>query len=142
MKTNILSIIVALTVISTPANLVAQGNAQAGKFGSQASIKNSSDYSWSNPSPIKVMPFALNDNTRLTIISPTKWQSTANLLKKSLRKSYSEFTKIFGEIPSFKTNIKLMDDEEFYLATGAPRWTNAMYYKEQIIIPLASKGNI
>jgi hypothetical protein len=33
-----------------------------------------------------------------------------------------------------------MDEESFYLSTGAPRWTNAMYFKNQILIPMAVEG--
>jgi hypothetical protein len=30
-----------------------------------------------------------------------------------------------------------MDEEAFFLSTGAPRWTNALFYRGQIIIPLS-----
>ncbi|MCB0336538.1 MAG: hypothetical protein KDD62_09530, partial [Bdellovibrionales bacterium] len=42
------------------------------------------------------------------------------------------------EIPSFKSSIRLMDEESFYQTTGAPRWTNAMFYRGQIMIPIST----
>ena len=124
-----------------PSVLLAEGNAQAGKFGTQPALKSSYIPPYV-PSPIRVTPFTVKGGTKLTIIAPQKWNPMAGRLKSSLKNTHSYFTRLFGPIPAFKTSVKLMDDEEFYRATGAPRWTNAMYYKEQIIIPLPASGKI
>jgi hypothetical protein len=44
---------------------------------------------------------------------------------------------LFGSIPTFAVTLRLMDEESFFLSTGAPRWTNALFYRGQIIIPLS-----
>ena len=140
-KKFLLSIGLIASLLLIPGVLLAEGNAQAGKFGTQPTLRSSHIRSYA-PSPIRVTPFTVKGGSKLTIIAPQKWNSTASKLKSSLRNTHSYFTRIFGPIPSFKTSVKLMNDEEFYRATGAPRWTNAMYYKEQIIIPLPASGEI
>ncbi|MEZ4755152.1 MAG: hypothetical protein R3A13_12785 [Bdellovibrionota bacterium] len=133
-------ILISCLLIALPYSAFAQGNAQAGKFGSQYNYKTKNTATY-NPTPIRVTPFTVKGGTQISIIAPQKWNSIAGQLKQSLKDTHTYFTRLFGPIPTFKSTVKLMDDEAFYQATGAPRWTNAMYYKEQIIIPLPSRNN-
>jgi hypothetical protein len=54
-----------------------------------------------------------------------------------LNTTHDHFTRLFADIPAFSTSIRLMDEEEFFELTGAPKWTNAMFFRGQIILPLA-----
>jgi len=86
---------------------------------------------------VKLSPLSLQGGSQLTIESPQRWSNLSIELLKSLRKTHEVYTKLFGEIPRFESSIRLMDEDTFFLTTGAPRWTNAMYYRGEIIIPLS-----
>jgi hypothetical protein len=91
---------------------------------------------------IHLAPLALQGGTTLTLISPERWSKLADKLAATLSATHRHFTDLFGRIPAFMTTVRLTDDETFYLTTGAPRWTNAMYFKGQILIPLVTEEEI
>jgi hypothetical protein len=60
----------------------------------------------------------------------------------TLERTHSHYETLFGEIPGFAVTVRLLDEETFFLSTGAPRWTNALYYRGQIMIPLPVTSQI
>lgn len=92
-------------------------------------------------SAITFSPLQLSGGSHLTLVSPARWKPLIQRLSGSLAEIHQHYTEIFGPIPPLTTSIRLMDEEDFFKTTGAPRWTNALYYKEEIIIPLRS-GNV
>lgn len=85
---------------------------------------------------LRSAPLMLMGGSKLTLIWPEKLSALSEKLSIGLSKTHQFFTDLLGEIPAFTSSIRLIDEETFYLTTGAPRWTNAMYYRGQIIIPL------
>jgi hypothetical protein len=81
--------------------------------------------------------FAIGGGTVLTVVSAPEWSATGARLADLLKQSHGRFEKLFGNIPTFAVTLRLMDEESFFLSTGAPRWTNALFYRGQIIIPLS-----
>jgi hypothetical protein len=53
-----------------------------------------------------------------------------------IRHSHVEYLKLFGTSRKVTTTLKLMNSDDFYRTTKTPRWTNAMYYRGQVIIPI------
>lgn len=88
-------------------------------------------------SPLRFTPINLANGSKLTLITPTRWSETASSLITVLNTTHDHFTRLFADIPPFSTSIRLMDEEEFFELTGAPKWTNAMFFRGQIILPLA-----
>jgi hypothetical protein len=88
-------------------------------------------------SPLRFTPINLANGSKLTLIAPTRWSETASSLITVLNTTHDHFTRLFADIPAFSTSIRLMDEEEFFELTGAPKWTNAMFFRGQIILPLA-----
>lgn len=88
-------------------------------------------------SPLRFTPINLANGSKLTLISPQRWSETASTLIKTLNTTHDHFTELFSEIPAFSTSIRLMDEQEFFDLTGAPTWTNAMFFRGQIILPIA-----
>jgi hypothetical protein len=88
-------------------------------------------------SPLRFTPINLSNGSKLTLISPQRWSETASTLIKTLNTTHDHFTELFSEIPAFSTSIRLMDEDEFFSLTGAPKWTNAMFYRGEIILPIA-----
>lgn len=81
-------------------------------------------------------PLALPGGTSLTFVSPAGFSATTAQLKKTLHEMHRYFTRIFGSIPGFSSTVQLMETESFYAATGAPRWANALFYNEKILLPV------
>jgi len=88
-------------------------------------------------SPLRFTPIDLANGSKLTLISPQRWSDTASALIKTLNTTHDHFTELFSEIPAFSTSIRLMDEDEFFKLTGAPAWTNAMFFRGEIILPIA-----
>jgi hypothetical protein len=91
---------------------------------------------------LRFTPVNLTDGSRLTLISPRHWSDIADEVTQELTKTHRELTGMFGSIPPFRSSIRLMDEQSFYTLTGAPGWTNAMFFKGEIIIPLAKNQPI
>jgi hypothetical protein len=86
---------------------------------------------------LRFTPIKLAGGSKLTLIAPVKWSDVADEILSVLSSSHTRYGQLFGEIPSFSTAVRLMEDSAFYELTGAPTWTNAMFFRGQIIIPLA-----
>lgn len=93
-------------------------------------------------SPLRFTPINLANGSKLTLISPQRWSETASTLIKTLNVTHDHFTELFEEIPAFSTSIRLMDEDEFFALTGAPKWTNAMFYRGEIILPIAKAKSV
>ena len=86
---------------------------------------------------LRFTPFNLANGSKLTLISPARWSDLSEDLVQSLNRTHEQYTLLFDRIPAFSTSIRLMDEESFYELTGAPAWTNAMFFRGEIIIPLS-----
>lgn len=78
----------------------------------------------------------------LNVVYPPQWNTLARKLRANIDRTHRQFEGHFGSIPNFQSSLRLMDEELFYLSTGAPSWTNALYYKGQIMIPVPAKKSI
>lgn len=87
---------------------------------------------------LRFTPVNMADGSRLTVISPNMWSDVAQEIMGELRRTHQALTELFGVIPPFRSSIRLMEEDEFYELTGAPGWTNAMFFRGEIIIPLAA----
>jgi hypothetical protein len=95
-------------------------------------------YAAQDPRILRFTPLQLTGGSKLTLISPTMWSDVADDLVTTLHKTHAEYTEHFSSIPAFSTSIRLMDEQSFYELTGAPAWTNAMFLRGQIVIPLST----
>lgn len=85
---------------------------------------------------IRLAPVLLDGGSELSIVAPKGWLQIAQEVSSTLKDSHSDLSNLFGDIPQFRTSVQLMDEDTFFVATGAPKWTNALFYKGQIILPL------
>lgn len=92
--------------------------------------------------PVTLSPIDLAGGAKLTLISPKAWEPLAHRISRDIKDAHQYFTHIFGEIPPFETSVRLLEQKTFYALTGAPTWTNAMFYRGQIIIPLSTSEPI
>lgn len=54
-----------------------------------------------------------------------------------LNTTHDELSRIFEQKPSKKIVLRFLSPEEFRKQTGAPSWTSAMYFRDEITIPLS-----
>ncbi len=89
-------------------------------------------------SALRFTPLTLGDGSRLTLISPKNWSDIAEEISQELTQTHNDLSQLFGAIPPFRSSVRLMDEPSFYALTGAPGWTNAMFFRGEIIIPLST----
>jgi hypothetical protein len=87
---------------------------------------------------LRFTPLTLGDGSRLTLISPKNWSDIAEEISQQLTHTHNALSQLFGTIPPFRSSVRLMDEPSFYDLTGAPGWTNAMFFRGEIIIPLST----
>lgn len=87
-------------------------------------------------------PVALSDGSQLTLIAPSNWLELAEQLKQEVRNLHKDFTLIFGNLPPVAAKVRLLDEDTFFLSTGAPEWTNAMYFRGEILIPVPTTSSM
>ncbi|MFO0415728.1 MAG: peptidase MA family metallohydrolase [Pseudomonadota bacterium] len=88
-------------------------------------------------SSLRFTPVMLADGSRLTLISPRYWSDVSEEISLEVVRTHQHLTKLFGAIPPFRSSVRLLDERAFYELTGAPGWTNAMFFRGEIIIPLS-----
>ena len=91
---------------------------------------------------LRFYPIVMEDGSRLTLISPNKLSRIARQVSTYVVAIHDDLANLFGAIPPFRTSIRLMEEQDFYKLTGAPEWTNAMFFRGEIIIPLNSESDI
>lgn len=74
--------------------------------------------------------------TKVTIIAPEYWSDIAEIFKTKLEEYHTELEDLFGNIPAFSSTVRIMEENDFFVKTRAPRWTNALFFKNEIMIPL------
>lgn len=81
-------------------------------------------------------------NNSITLNVPNRFEELTSLIKDKLFEYHSEFELLFGEIPKDDVVIKIMDESHFFEKTGAPKWTNALYYRNSVMIPIGAELNL
>ncbi len=89
-----------------------------------------------------ISPTRLAGGSALTIISPERWESLGQRVAHIVEELHGEYSAVFGKIPPFVATVRLMDREAFLIKTGAPAWTNAIYYRGEIMIPLSDSEKL
>jgi hypothetical protein len=135
-KSVLLSFAQALT---TSLALVCATHSQA-DFGDRARFSDKEKPSARSHAVMTYTPLQLPGGSRLTLISPQDWENTGHKLGAVLTATHDRFYRLLGTIPSIETTVRLMDAELFYEKTGAPTWTNAMYYRGEVMIPISSQS--
>jgi len=83
----------------------------------------------------------IQEREGIRLVAPRHHEATAHSVLQIVGETRKEYELLFGSLNEVTTTILLMDAEEFYLATGTPEWTNAIFFRKKIVIPL-DKGKI
>ena len=87
-------------------------------------------------STLTYSPLVFSDGSNLTLVTPQQFKTLTRQLSFVVQELHQRLKSIFGNIPQFSTSIHLMEESKFFSETNAPEWTNAIYYKNKIIIPI------
>lgn len=106
-------------------------------------IKGRLAYKTNSPGSVdfKVEPSSLRDGSVITLITPTKWAEVGGQLVEALKSVHAELSQEFGELVPVNTALRVLPESLFYQTTGAPSWTNALFYRGQVFIPLTEESS-
>jgi hypothetical protein len=125
--------IVAVVALASCSNVMADQRASAIDHPpSRARYVNRDD-----DSSLRFTPVMLSDGSRLTLISPRYWSDISEEISLEVVRTHQHLTKLLGNVPPFRSSVRLLDERSFYELTGAPGWTNAMFFRGEIIIPIS-----
>lgn len=81
-------------------------------------------------------PVPLPVGTSVTVVAPADWRALVEKVQADVKQTHERFEALFGALPPVQTSIRLMPEADFFQRTGAPAWTNAMYYHGEILLPV------
>jgi hypothetical protein len=81
-------------------------------------------------------PTQLGGDSTIQLISTPSLAFLGPELLGLVRKNHREFSSLLGGITGVKSTLRLIDAEEFYAVTQLPSWTNAMFFRSQLVIPI------
>lgn len=84
--------------------------------------------------------FNLTQNTEITIINNSGYANLTDEVYRQVNNLYKSYQKHFDTIPDFTNTIYLLDEESFFASTGAPTWTNAIFYDQKIYLPVVTNN--
>ncbi|NBW40972.1 hypothetical protein EBR25_08220 [bacterium] len=96
----------------------------------------------SEENSLTYVPVGSQDNKSLHLIVPNKFRSSAVVMSGKIDEEFKFLTDILEIDENFKTQIRLMEASTFYERMQVPTWTNAIYLKSRIIIPIASASAV
>lgn len=74
--------------------------------------------------------------------APVSLDTVLNTALSSLNDTYEELTAAMNVQPRKKVVLRLLTPAEFRAETGAPEWTSAMYFRDEISIPVTANVNL
>ena len=100
--------------------------------------------SWDSSKPMlfKYVPVALSGESTLTLVTPDDLQEVSALVGKHLKFIYYNLEQVFGDIPAMNIQVHFLPEAEYYKETGAPEWTNAIFYKNEIMVPVRDSFDV
>lgn len=116
-----LSLFVLLGLL--PCDLLAFDPGSAGSMDSRARLRN----------PLIEVP-SVQDS--FTVVSARSFGDLPDRVYRTMISMNEEMARLFGEAPHFAVSIELLDENAFFEQTGAPSWTNALYFDGRILVPV------
>jgi hypothetical protein len=84
--------------------------------------------------------FSLPRGSSVRISTSPQFSVVTKIVTNTIKDTYQELEEIFGPPNSLSVEVKLLQEDVFFLATQAPSWTNALYYDGTIIVPVKKHG--
>ncbi|MCB0320425.1 MAG: hypothetical protein KDD60_05815 [Bdellovibrionales bacterium] len=93
-------------------------------------------FAGATPATLIVVPVGPQNENSITLIYPENQKKLGKNVHQWLLREFTDLAALLGKPNGMKLQVQLTESERFYRETGMPRWTNAIYYNSQIIIPI------
>ena len=84
--------------------------------------------------------FSLPKGNTVRISTSPQFSVITKIVTTTIKDTYNELEEVFGPPTSLSVEVKLLQEDVFFMATQAPSWTNALYYDGTIIVPVKKNG--
>jgi len=85
---------------------------------------------------------AISSSSNLTIEGPGDAVDIVNIVAGGIKETHLAFEEKLSYLPSLDTTIKLVSMKTFRTEFNLPSWTNAIYFKGEIILPIAGDTRV
>lgn len=76
------------------------------------------------------------------VLTPPRWRTLSAFISTALQHAHHDLEALFGAMPRPLVTVRVLEMEDFFILTRAPRWTNALYFRGEILIPLEQRATI
>jgi hypothetical protein len=87
---------------------------------------------------ITVSKSNLAKNANLTVFVPNAWTDLGAFITAGIQETYKDYSKKFTNIPPLSTRVRLMSKDTFHKELNLPSWTNAIFFRGEIVLPVNS----
>lgn len=84
----------------------------------------------------------LGNNSIATLVTDIRWKNLSNSILKTMKLTHQEYDEKLGPIPPTFTTVRIVPKERFHAVLKLPLWTNAIFFRGEIIIPVSSAEHI
>ncbi len=81
-------------------------------------------------------PLVLKNESYVSVVTPANQQKVNKRLSILLAKIHEQLSDLSGQPLKITVGVKLLPQKTFFEETKAPLWTNAMFYKDEILVPV------
>lgn len=79
---------------------------------------------------------------KISVVAPRSWEVLSKFVQNSLDDAHLSLEEFLGELPKPAVVVQLLPEPEFFARTGAPSWTNALFYHGIIYIPIKNPARV
>lgn len=81
-------------------------------------------------------PTKLGGDSTIQLVASPSLAGIGRELLADIQRIHLEFSRMLGGITEIHNTLRIIDAEEFYALTKLPSWTNAMFFRSQVVIPI------
>lgn len=98
--------------------------------------------STSSPEASRMVRVNLPGGSEVKLASPKRWAPLFDRLIATLSKLHQEYERRLGSLPPQIVSIRLLESNNFFKLTGAPKWSTAVYLRGEILLPIEPSRRI
>jgi hypothetical protein len=132
-----LTAVTLLVQLVTAEDLLPNGNDMRAQNLRGRMLSKEDRYLYQGDNDLRFTPVQVEGGSKIVLIAPSEWSDVAEDVSTEIKATHRQLVALFGSVPPFRSSVRLLSDSQFYDLTGAPAWTNAMFFRGEIIIPLA-----
>lgn len=128
-------------LVLLPTITLAQSGSFAAHLAGTSGISSNTPHRQETP-VVTFAPTPIGDDSTIQLISTPSLAFLGSELLEMIRTHHRELNELLGGVSGVRSTLRLIDAEEFYSITQLPSWTNAMFFRKQIVIPIDTSRGI